>query len=126
VRSLNDAAVTAARTAWTGGHVYRVGEVPANPATPYLVVSVDSGTARNYRKASVASSRYWRLSAQAVGDTYNEAAFAAEKAAAAFLDKRVTGSCTPCREETAADVQRDPDGGVLMYALLTYTFTTAG
>ena len=124
MKAQNDAAITAATTAWPQGHTYRVGEVPDNPATPYNVVSVDSGVSRNYRTASRSTSAQRRIVVQSVGATYNEAAFAVEKADAAFLDKRLTAGATPARREIAGNVQRDPDGGVLMYALNTYTYTT--
>ena len=123
MKAQNDAAVAAAVAAWPGGHTYRTGEVPANPVTPYNVVSVDAGSPRNYRHGSQSSSRLWRVVVQSVGDTFNEAAFAVEKADAAFLDKRVAGG-TPARREIAGSVQRDPDGGVLFYCLNTYTYTT--
>lgn len=128
MKAETDAAVAAAKAAWPQGRTYRVGEVPPSPVTPYNVVSVDSGLARNYRRASRASSRHHRLSVQSVGATVGETQFAVEKAQTAFLDKRLTlagHTATPCREETSADVQRDPDGGVMFYALQTFTFTTS-
>ena len=122
-----DAAVAALQATWPQGRTYRVGAVPTNPVTPYNVVSVDSGISRNYRRAAGASSRLHRLSVQSVGRDAAEIAFAVERAQTAFLDKRlaVAGkAATPCREETPADVQRDPDGGVLLYAFQSFQFTT--
>ena len=128
MKAHNDAAVSALQAAWAAGRTYRVGEVPNKPVTPYNVVSVSAGGPRNYRVGSVHTAKFFRLSVQSVGATYNEAAFAVEKAALAFLDRRLTVSgqdCTPARLESPANVQRDPDGGVLMYALSTYTFTSS-
>lgn len=127
MKSETDAAVAAAVAAWPQGRTYRVGEVPPSPVTPYNVVGVDSGLSRNYRKGSTASSRLHRLSVQSVGKDATEVIIAIEHARAAFLDQRlpVSGAATtPCREETAADVQRDPDGGALLYAFHSYKFTT--
>lgn len=129
MKAENDAAVAALEAAWPAGHVYRVGAVPTTsaPPTPYAVVSVDSGLRRNYRGSSSATSRYYRISVQCVGASYDQAAFAAERADVAFLDNRLTiagFAATPCRDETATSIQRDPDGGVRMYGLRTYTFTT--
>ena len=123
MRTQNDAAIAAALAAWPTGHTYKTGEVPETPATPYNVVSIDAGTPANYRHASRSTSRTWRIVVQSVGATFNEAAFAVEKADAAFLDKRVAGG-TPARREITGTVQRDPDGGGLMYALNTYLYTT--
>lgn len=130
MREINDAAVAALGAAWVADRVYRVGQLDdlaAAPSTPYAIVSVDSGMPRNYRTGSRHSSKFYRIAVQVVGDTYNEAAFAAEKADDAFLDKRLTVTgyvCTPCRREVT-NIQRDPDGGVLMYGLTTYTFTAS-
>ena len=124
MKAQNDAAIAAAIAAWPGGQTYRVGEVPKLPATPYNVVSVDAGSPSNYRHGSRSTSRTWRIVVQSVGDTFNEAAFAVEKAEAAFLDQRISAGTTPARREIAGSIQRDPDGGVLMYALNTYTYTT--
>lgn len=124
MKAENDAAI-AQLTAAGAQRVYPVGGVPASPVTPYWVVSVDSGTSVNYRVGSVATSSALRVVVQLFGKTFNEAAFAAEKADAAFLDKRLSGvSTTPCRREIATNVQRDPDGGALMYGLHTYTSTS--
>jgi len=123
MKAQNDAAIAAAIAAWPGGQTYRVGEVPKLPATPYNVVSVDAGSPSNYRHGSRSTSRLRRIVVQSVGDTFNEAAFAAEKGEAAFLDKRI-GNGTPCRRDLAGSVQRDPNGGVLFYCLNTYTYTT--
>lgn len=127
MKAETDAAIAAAVAAWPQGRTYRVGDVPPSPVTPYNVIGVDSGLSRNYRKGSVASSRLHRLSVQSVGATVGEVVFAVEKARAAFLDQRIPVSgyvTTPCREETAADVQRDPDGSVLLYAFQSFKFTS--
>jgi len=124
MRTQNDAALAAATAAWSTGHTYRTGEVPTNPATPYNIVSVDAGLPSNYRHGSRSTSRAWRIVVQSVGDTFNEAAFAVEKADAAFLDQRISAGATPARREIAGSIQRDPDGGVLMYALTTYAYAT--
>lgn len=127
MRAENDAALERLRAVWSAGKVYAVGDAIDKDTTPYAIVSVDSGLRINYRRSSRAVNRTHRISVQVVGDTYREAAFAAEKADAAFLDHSlaVTGArATPCRDETATDLQRDPDGGVLIYGLRTYTFLT--
>ena len=123
MKALNDAAVAALEAIWAPGRVYRIGELDGIPATPYAVVGVDSGAKRNYRAGSRATSQAHRLTVQVVGASYNEAAFAVEKADAAFLDKRITADCTPCRRGVGTSIDRDPDGGALMYGLSTYTFT---
>ncbi len=107
---------------------YPVGGVPTSPVTPYCVVSVDSGALQNYRVGSRATSRFTRIAVQLFGRTFDEAAFVAEKSDLAFEDKplTVTGlDTTPCRREIATNIQRDPDGGSLMYGLHTYTFTAS-
>ena len=123
MKALNDAAVAALEAVWAPGRVYRIGKVGDLPDTPYVVVGVDSGVNQNYRTGSRATSQAHRITVQVVGESYNEAAFAAEKADEAFLDKRITPDCTPCRRDVGTSIQRDPDGGALMYGLSTYTFT---
>lgn len=117
-----DAAVAALQEVWTGAQVHKVGEVPSMPATPYAVVSVSAGVPRNYRAGSASTTASRRLSVQYVGRDYDECAFAVEKGDAAFLGKRITPERTPCRRELEPSIQRDPDGGVLMYALGTFTY----
>ena len=127
MKAETDAAVAALQAAWPIGRVYRVGDVPSNPVTPYVVLGVDSGASVTRRHASSGSSRLHRISAQSVGVDMAELTQAVEASTAAFLDKRLTvagRATTPCREELAADPQRDPDGGALLYALQTFTFTT--
>lgn len=125
MRAETDAAIAQLVAAGVA-RVYRIGAVPTSPVTPYCVLSVDAGSPRNYRTGSVATSRARRIAVQVVGKDYTEAAWAAEKADAAFLHKRLTGvNSTPCRREIATTIQRDPDGGALMYGLSTYTLTTS-
>lgn len=124
MKAEQDAVIAALTAAWPQGRVYNVGAVPASPVTPYVVVSVASGTPAKYRLGSKVSSSLFRAVIQNFGKSYGETSFAAEKADAALLDKRITAAHTPCRREVATSVIRDPDGGSLLMTVHTYTFTT--
>jgi hypothetical protein len=122
VKAETDAAVAALTAVWTAGQVHKVGAVPDSPATPYAVVSVSAGIPQNYRGGSAATTTARRVAVQYVGRTYDECAFAVQKGDAAFLGKRISPANTPCRREIEPTIQRDPDGGALMYALGTFTY----
>ena len=124
--AFQDAAVAAAVAAWRVEQVHEVGKVPATPQMPYLVMSVSSGSVENYLLSADHGSRSYRIVAQAVGKTASEVAFAVEKVDEAYLDKSLTVAgfdCSPCRPEVSSPVIRDPDGGSLLSATVTYTFT---
>lgn len=120
------AAIAAARAAWITERVHEVGKVPATPATPYLVMSVSTGSAENYSLAAEHGSRSYRVVVQAIGASDGEVGFAVDKAESAFLDNRLTVAgfdTTPCAPEVSSQIIRDPDGGALLSMTLTYTFT---
>lgn len=123
-----DAVLTTTRAVWTvtPTRVHQVGSVPPGPATPYLVLSVSSGSAENYRMSADHGSRSYRIVAQAVGADADEVSFAVTKLDLALLDKRLTVAgfdCSPCQPEVSSPVIRDPDGGGFLTCTLTYTFT---
>lgn len=121
------AAVARLRAVWLVERVHKVGRVPANPPTPYIVASVSSGSAENYLLSAQHGSRSYRIVTQAIGATDDELDFAVARADAAFLDHSlvvVDLDCTPCAVETSSTAIRDPDGGALLSKTLTYTFTT--
>lgn len=122
MRAEQDATTAALRASWPGGRTYNVGEV-ASPVTPYLDVAVSLGTPVNYRAGSRTAARTYRATVRSFGRTFAEVAFAAEKADAALLDERITAEHSPCRAEVATGVIRDPDGGGLLMAVRTYTFS---
>lgn len=127
MRAHNDAVVAALEAEWPAGRVYRAGEVPGKPVTPYLVVSTDSGLPVNYRVCGDTKSFQFRAAVQIVGRVYDEAADAAGFADAALKGRVVTVAgreTTPCRREIATAIRRDPDGGGLLYGLHTYVFTS--
>lgn len=123
--ALNTAAVEAFQIVGFAA-VYPAGQVPDKPATPYAVVAVGVGAPRGYRLAAAHGNQVHRISVQCFGATYNECAFVVDKADAALLDVALEAPAyetSRCRRELATEIRRDPDGEVLMYALLTYTFT---
>lgn len=125
MRAFQAAAVARARDFSGAVLVYDLGAVSKKPATPYLEVGVSSGSGQNTLLHGVHGGNEYRVTVRAVGDSYNEAAFAVEKAEAAFKSQRlVVGGfdTTPCQGQVASPVIRDPDGGVLFSCLLTYVF----
>ena len=118
----SDAVVAALKTAWPAGRVYKVGEVPLSPVTPYMDVAVGRGAPRNRRHASSGSSRFFRATVRIFGKNDAELDFIV-RAETALLDKRVTPTATPCRQEITTQPMRDPDAGALLMILQTYTFT---
>lgn len=127
MKAFNTAAVAAAEAAWNTAQVHKLGEVPANPTTPHLIVSVTSGDPGNYR-ARFHGSKSHSVVAQAVGRNFDEVAFAVEKADAAFEDEALVVAGFDCTEAGGEDrvsstVIRDPDGGGLLTCTVLYPFT---
>jgi hypothetical protein len=118
-----DAVVTALKAAWPQGRVYYVGEVPANPVTPYQVVSIAPGDPRNYKVGSRHTAKLFRTAVQNFGRNVAEVTFAAARAETALLDERPAAGYSPARRETATLPVRDPDDGGLLMVVHTYTFT---
>lgn len=124
MRAILTGAMSRLEAVWAADRVHKAGEVPAEPPTPYCVLSVDTGSPENYRLLALHGSRSVRVVVQCVGDDQDECLFAAEKANLAFQDAAFTAtgwSIGPGRCETPASPRRDPDGGGLMYALSTFT-----
>lgn len=124
--SLTDAALTAAQTAWNTNQVHEVGDVPASPVTPYLVLSVTAPGDTNYRVGGRGGSQSAWTVVQVVGKVASEVDFGISKADAAFLGKRLTitgKKPTPARREEPSPVVRDPDAGGLLTCTLVYRFT---
>lgn len=125
MKDVNDAAVQRLEDAGTV-RVYSAGEVPSSPPMPYSVVSTDAGTPTGYRLSAQHGSRRWRINVQGFGRTYDECARMIERADDAFLDQElveVDADAAPCVRDITTVPQRDPDGGGVMYALASYTFT---
>lgn len=113
------------RAAYKPAQIHEQGKVPANPVAPYAIPSVSSGRAGNYRLSAQHGSKAYRVSVQCVGKTKAEISKVVDAAEAAFLDQRIPVDgfdTTPCESELTANVTRDPDGGGLLYCLLTFTF----
>lgn len=130
MRELNAAAVSAAQAAWPQGRVYKVGEVPASPVTPYLVLSVTAGAPTSYTLDVTHGMKSHRLVAQAVGKFYDEVALAVERADAAFEDAVLTVSGLDLGpmagdERVASPVIRDPDAGGLLTCTVIYPFAVS-
>jgi hypothetical protein len=122
MRELSAAAIARVQVVWTQGRVYEVGSVPATPVTPYLMLSVGSGSGENYTlDEELPGTRSHRLAVQAVGKTADEVEFAVEKADAAFLGTRLDADCTPLHPEVSSPIFRDPDAGGLLTCTVTYT-----
>lgn len=122
---LNAGAVSLAEDAWRPDRVHKIGDVPKNPATPYLAVSVSSGLADNRRNGGGYGSKSYRVTAMAVGRNADEVAYAADKAEAAFLERSIPApdhDTTPAESEVSSPIIRDPDAGGLLSVTLTYTF----
>jgi hypothetical protein len=118
-------AVKAALTAAAGAvPVYDLGAVPTSPATPYMVLSTDSGLPLNRRVGATSTSRLVRAAVQFFGRTYAEVAICAEKADAALEGRSLTvaGKTVRSRRDVTATVGRDPDAGGLLYGMHAYTF----
>lgn len=127
MRAFNTAAVTKAEGTWTADRVHKAGAVPPTPPTPYMVVAVTSGAPENYRNSGQSGSRKSRIVVQAVGATYDEVAFAVEKADSAFEDKSLTVTgfdCGPCTgdDRVASPVIRDPDAEQFLTCTVIYPF----
>ena len=123
MKAEHDATVAKLKASWPTGRVYNVGEVPASPTYPYLDVVVAAGDPVNYRVAPQHSSLIYRAVVRSFGRNVSEVSFAAEKADAALLNKRVAAGYAPCRRELATSVIRDPDAGGVLMTVHTYTFT---
>lgn len=124
MKALNDAALSRAQAFWNANQVHKAGSVPASPVTPYLVISVGSGSGESYTLEETGpGTRSHRLVAQAIGRTLDELGFAVDKADGAFVGVRLTEATTTCRPEVSSPVFRDPDAGALLVCTLTYTFT---
>lgn len=126
MRALLTGAKNRLEAVWLPDRVHLAGEVPAEPPTPYCVLSIDTGAPDNYRLLAREGTRSVRVVVQNVGDDQDECLFAAEKADEAFQGASFTATgwnVGPGRCETPASPRRDPDGGGLIYALSTYTHT---
>ena len=108
---------------WTQGRTYDVGAVPANPVTPYRVVSVLPADPRGYRLSSVSGSRFVRVAVQHFGRNVDEVMFASDKTEATLLDKRPMPGASRARREVATPVTRDADAEGLLQITHTYTYT---
>lgn len=103
--------------------VYKLGEVPAVPASPYSVLSLDSGTPSTYTLDSSSDSMR-RLSVQMFAKSQTTLTDQAERADAAFRDVYLTElpGEPKCNREMQTPVIRDPDGEGLLYLLHTYRY----
>lgn len=123
MKAEHDATVAKIKATWPQGRTFDVGNVPDLPVTPYHDVAVAAGTPTNYRVAPQHSRETFRAVVRSFGRDVAEVSFAAEKADAALLNKRVADGYSPCRRELASSIMRDPDGGGLLFTVHTYTFT---
>lgn len=124
--AVTDAAVSRLTTAGAP-RVYEFGKVPVSPDYPYAVVSAGIGAPMAYNNAAQHGARRHRLNVQGFGRTVNEVVRTLERADTAFLDQALTEvdeDVTPCIQDLATEPARDPDAGGVIYALVSYTFTT--
>src|SRR5690606_3122979 len=103
--------------------VYKLGEVPATPASPYMVLALDSGTPSTYTIDSSSDSMR-RLSVQIFAKSHAVISAQAELADAALRDVYLTElpGAPKCNREMQTPVIRDPDGEGLLYLLHTYRY----
>lgn len=104
--------------------VYKIGAVPASPATPYAVLSLDAGNLRGTRADGRSLTRARRLAVQVFGPSIDSVLHIAGLADAAFSDVVLTdidGDPYSVRE-VASPVYRDPDGEGLLALTHTYRF----
>lgn len=121
----NEAALEMLRAAYKPAQIHEQGKVPLSPVTPYAIPSVSSGAESNRRGDAKAGSRGYRVSVQCVGESISEISKVVDASDAAFLGNRIPVAgfdTTPCVTEVATPITRDPDGGGLLYCLLTFTF----
>lgn len=121
----DQAALGMLRAAYKPAQIHEQGKVPADPTTPYAIPSVSSGAAGNYRLSAQHGSKSYRIAVQCIGKTKSEIGKVIDATESAFLDQCVPiegFDTTPCEGEISANVTRDPDGGGLLYCLLTFTF----
>ena len=107
--------------------VYKVGEVPSQPAEPYLVASATFDNALAYTIDGDHGVGDYRITTQAVGSVYDAAAAVDDLARGALLDQRITVDGRiygPGRLQVGAALVRDPDGGSVITITSTYLFAT--
>lgn len=124
--AVTDAAVARMTTAGAP-RVYEFGKVPASPDYPYAVVGAGVGTPMAYNNAAQHGARRYRVNVQGFGRTANEVVRTLERADTALLDQSLTEvspDATPCIQDLSTEPDRDPDAGGVIYALVSYTFTT--
>lgn len=120
----DEAALEMLRAAYKPAQVHEQGRVPPRPVTPYAIPSVSSGPTANYRGGEHGS-RGYRLAVQCFGESKGELGRIVDAVESTFLDRQVPipgFDTTPCQAEVSTPVIRDPDGGGLLYSLLTFTF----
>lgn len=110
---------------WPDARVYKPGEVPQLPPTPYVVLSVDSGVPENHDRAGQHGTLRLTLVVQLVAQTLDRMHALVGYADAAWLDHMlvVPGVATTPATRQPSTVRRDDDAGGLLYALALYTFT---
>lgn len=103
---------------------YKPNAVPASPAYPYMVVSLDTGQPANYSAAGTTTHLSRRISVQMIGKSWESVVDMARLADLAFREVPLTEFPTApfSQRELATDVTRDPDDDGLLYALHTYNF----
>lgn len=118
-----DLHVTQLKTVGGVLRVYEFGSVPAAPAAPYCVVSLDSGTPSTYSLDS-SSDSLRLLSVQMFGQSTDAIDDMTARADVAFRDRALTylpGSPISNRVRGTTP-NRDPDGEVLLYVLHVYRY----
>lgn len=124
MKALSDAAVAKIQAAPVT-RVYKIGDVPAKPGTPYLTVAVSYENAEAYTLDSTHGVDVARVTTQAVSSSYDGASETDDAARGALLDQYLTaGGKTygPGRLQVGSALVRDPDGGAVITITSTYLF----
>jgi hypothetical protein len=118
-----DTLITRVKTVGGMTRAYKLGAVPGAPATPYAVLSLDTGAPMGARVGGQEGKLY-RLAVQCFGTTDDAVRDMADRADTAFRSKTLTElPGTPfSRREIAATMVRDPDAGGLLGLIHTYKF----
>lgn len=102
--------------------------LPGEPAMPYAVPYIDTGSRSSYRMSSQSDNLRFRVVVRYWGVNTDQAEWAAERVDAALADVSLTVAgrdCTPCRLESSQDVGLDDTDDPHLYGgSSTWTFAS--
>jgi hypothetical protein len=102
--------------------VYKYGEVPASPLTPYCIVGASLGTPRNYRAGQASTMSAHHLVVQVFAKT-SDSLYDATGAVDGVVKGGKFAGASGFTPGVDALLDRDPDAGGLLGVTRTYTFT---